>query len=461
MAATSRWIPLSLFAAVLLAVASASQPSILPGAQGTAAGPSAPVQDAATGATAQNPAPAGGLHGGPTKDCLSCHEPLKADLQRAFPHKPALEGQCVECHAPHAARHEKLLKARERALCAGCHGEQIAAFMKGSVHTPIKEGQCTSCHAAHGSENEHLLVRTGNELCTGCHKQKHDEASLPFVHDPFANGACLDCHGAHNTPFPDQLTARSANLCRLCHPPEAEELVSAHSGIPVQGSDCTGCHDPHASSSDGLLRAFVHAPFGDKSCEMCHRTDTETPRLVRATGGRLCAVCHKGYPKAGDTVVHAPVGKGECAACHVPHTGDVKGLLAKGSKELCSSCHQPLLERGVRSKSVHPIVDEKGACLGCHAPHSSSEEHLLLAGPIRTCLACHETAKHGHPLGEDRLDPRTNKPITCVTCHDPHGTAFSYNLRGDQSRGLCLECHDTDHQPVKKPVKQADDGGLR
>jgi predicted CXXCH cytochrome family protein len=184
---------------------------------------------------------------------------------------------------------------------------------------------------------------------------------------------------------------------------------------------------------------------------MCHMTDSDTPRLVRATGGRLCAMCHQDYPRKGDTVVHKPVGQGECASCHVPHTGDVKALLASSPRELCSSCHQDLIARGAAAKSAHPIVDEKGACLGCHSPHSSTQEHLLNSGPIRTCLSCHETAKHGHPLGEDRLDPRTGKGITCVTCHDPHGTAFSYQLRGDQSRGLCIECHDTDHNTPKKP----------
>lgn len=389
-------------------------------------------------------------HGTGKRDCLSCHEPIKASIQRAVSHKPALDGECVKCHAPHAARFPKLLSQRERALCATCHAEQITGFMKGSVHTPIKEGQCTTCHEVHGSENEHLLARAGNELCTGCHKEKHAEASFPTVHDPFVNGECLDCHAAHNSPFPAQLIARPTNLCQVCHPADSKELVSAHSDIPVAGTNCISCHDPHASQSKGLLRSFVHAPFGEKSCEMCHMTDSDTPRLVRVAGGRLCAPCHRDYPKKSDPVVHAPVAKRECASCHVPHTGDVKALLASPPKQLCTSCHQALVDRGAVSKSAHPVIDEKGACLGCHSPHSSTEEHLLISGPIRTCLACHETAKHGHPLGDDRLDPRTGKAITCVTCHDPHGTAFSYQLRGDQSRGLCVECHDSEHQTPKK-----------
>lgn len=382
-------------------------------------------------------------------DCLRCHEPIRAKTELPVPHAPAAEGDCALCHAPHAARYPKLLNLRERALCGVCHGDKIGEFLRGSVHTPIKAGQCTSCHEVHGSSHAGLLVREGTELCLGCHEERRREATLPVVHPPFTEGECLDCHAAHNSPFPAQLVAPSPNLCQLCHPSTAPELVEAHSGIPVEGTSCTGCHAPHASTSKGLLRPVVHAPFGDASCEMCHLLDSDTPRLVRLTGGRLCALCHKDYPRPTDTVVHKPVADGECASCHVPHTGDIKGLLAGPPETLCTSCHADLTKRAAEAKSAHPWPADKGACLACHAPHSSTEPHLLVNGEIRTCLACHETAKHGHPLGEDRIDPRNDQPITCVTCHDPHGTAFSYQLRGDQSRGLCVQCHSGDHDAGK------------
>lgn len=397
---------------------------------------------------AQSPAAEGDPHAGsagPRIDCLRCHEPLKEKIARSVPHKPVADGECAGCHAPHAARYPKLLNLRERALCATCHKQEIGEFMKGSVHTPVKSGQCTACHDVHGSENENLLVREGNELCQDCHQEKQQQAKLPTVHDPFVNGECLDCHKAHNSPFPSQLAAPAPNLCQLCHPGDDAALVEAHDGIPVQGVNCVGCHEPHASATKGLLRRVVHQPFGDGSCDMCHLVESETPRLVRAVGGRLCAACHKDYPRKTDTVFHKPVESGECNACHVPHTSDVKGLLASPPQVLCTTCHAQLTERARTAKSAHPIPVEQGACLACHSPHSSTEPHLLVSGEIRTCLSCHETAKHGHPLGDDRLDPRTNQPITCVTCHDPHGTAFSYQLRGDQSRGLCIECHSSDH----------------
>jgi predicted CXXCH cytochrome family protein len=388
--------------------------------------------------------------GGTTKaDCLRCHETLRPLIERAVPHKPVLEGECSSCHSPHAARFEKLLNKRERALCGTCHEERIGEFLKGNVHTPIRQGQCAVCHEVHGSANAALLVKEGNELCMGCHAEKVAQATLPTQHDPFTNGACLDCHAAHNSPFPDQLNAPADKLCVVCHQPEEAELVAAHSDIPVKGTHCTSCHEPHASPSKGLLRANAHAPFAEGSCEMCHATESDTPQVVRATGARLCATCHQDYPRKDHPLVHKPVADGQCNACHAPHATDRKGLLTQDTGPLCTSCHGEILERAAKSKSAHPTKEEHRACLGCHSPHSSTEPALLSAGEIRTCIQCHETAKHGHPLGDDRLDPRTGKAITCVTCHDPHGTEFAYQLRGDQSRGLCVECHDTDHDTKK------------
>jgi predicted CXXCH cytochrome family protein len=384
-------------------------------------------------------------HGGgraEAADCVRCHKPIADLIGKSVPHKPAAEGQCTGCHSPHAARFENLLNLRERALCATCHKDKIAGFLQGHVHTPVQQGQCSGCHEVHGSDNAGLLSSAGNELCTKCHVELQQRASWPSVHDPFVNGACTDCHAAHNSPNANQLIAPVQQLCQACHQPDADTLVQAHAGIPIKGTSCVSCHDPHASTTKKLLRQVTHAPFADGSCEMCHMTETATPQVVRATGGKLCATCHQDYPKKGDAFVHQPVAQRDCNACHLSHAGDIDGLLVAEPKDLCTSCHKDLVARASQSKSAHPVDAKQGACLACHSAHSSSEPSMLISGPIRTCLGCHETASHGHPLGEGRLDPRDGKPITCVTCHDPHGTQFSYELRGDQSRGLCVDCHD-------------------
>jgi predicted CXXCH cytochrome family protein len=377
-------------------------------------------------------------------ECLDCHEELREVIERAFPHEPAYEEECTLCHSPHAARYDNLLSMRERALCTACHRDTVLSFMAGEIHTPVREGKCVVCHQVHGSEHAGLLVAEGNQLCLDCHEYQASQTTLPTVHEPFVEGECSDCHDPHGSAHADQLVAPANALCALCHPTDAPELVEAHYEIPVEGTNCAGCHDPHGSIEPGLFLPIAHEPFAEGSCDMCHQVESDSPRLVRATGGRLCQPCHSDYPDQSLAFVHAPVEEGNCSACHVVHASRHPGLTPAGLEETCQTCHVELEERAATARSVHPTRFEDGSsCDACHRPHASDEEDLLSRGGIRTCLACHETERHGHPLGDDRLDPRTGQPITCVTCHDPHGTDFAYQLIGERTRGLCLECHDT------------------
>jgi predicted CXXCH cytochrome family protein len=379
------------------------------------------------------------------ESCLRCHEDVRAQVEQDYEHMPAAAGMCAACHSPHAARYEHLLNERERALCYACHSDSIDSFQTGNVHTPVKQGQCGVCHQVHGSEHEKLLSSEGNDLCLGCHTQHATMQGLQTTHMPFVDGDCTSCHAPHNSPNPDQLAAPTESLCRLCHQPASADLLESHQGIPVDGTRCTSCHDAHASAGSELFLPVAHQPFADGSCDMCHLVDSETPALPRATGARLCGACHGEVPNPRDAVVHQPVADGNCEACHVPHASKEAGLLVAAQRETCTRCHAEIEERARSSRSVHPFKASDGGCLGCHSAHSADSQWLLAGGEIRRCLTCHESMRHGHPLGEDRIDPRTGQAITCVTCHDPHGTDFPMHLRGDQTRGLCLECHQTDH----------------
>ena len=345
---------------------------------------------------AAGPGPAGAGTSGQDDEqgCLRCHEDVQAEIALPVEHMPAAEGMCASCHSPHAARFEHLLNRRERALCYACHSEAIDSFQAGSVHTPVRQGQCGVCHQVHGSQHEKLLSATGNELCLSCHTEHAARQQMQTTHAPFVDGECTDCHAAHNSPNPNQLAAPTEALCRLCHQPSSAALVESHHGIPVDGTRCMECHDAHASAGSELLLPVAHQPFSDGECDMCHLVDSETPKLPRATGARLCGACHAEVPRPRDTVVHAPVKDGNCEACHVPHASKNKALLVKELRATCASCHTEIEERARTSRSVHPLKAEDGSCLGCH---------------------------------------------------DPHGTDFPMHLRGDQTRGLCLECHQTDH----------------
>ena len=384
------------------------------------------------------------------RDCLECHQPMQLQIELPVPHEPVAKGECTGCHAVHAARYPKLLNKRERSLCFTCHEEQKLSFMAASIHTPVRQGQCTVCHEVHGSEHASLLVAEGSELCFGCHEDKRELAASVSAHEPFKKGECSACHDPHASATPAQLKAPGSALCQSCHDASTPAMIGAHHGFSMATAECTQCHDPHSGQGRGLMLAVRHEPFATGDCAQCHLENPGGAALLVATGGQLCWKCHQDYPRAKDTVIHEPVALGSCEACHSPHASSHAGLLRFGPDKLCADCHADMDTRRAKARSAHPLRSKDVSCLSCHQPHSSREEHLLSSGGIRTCMPCHPTERHGHPLGEDHLDPRTGSRITCVTCHDPHGTDFPYQLRGDQSRGLCLECHSNDSDALNK-----------
>jgi predicted CXXCH cytochrome family protein len=103
---------------------------------------------------------------------------------------------CLECHDPHQAPNERLLKKTIPGLCWSCHDD----FAKGegvrSVHPPMEEGLCLECHDPHASDNERMLKKPVPTVCMDCH-EKEMLAEQP-AHKNMEN--CLECHEAHASP---------------------------------------------------------------------------------------------------------------------------------------------------------------------------------------------------------------------------------------------------------------------
>jgi predicted CXXCH cytochrome family protein len=141
-----------------------------------------------------------------------------------------------------------------------------------------------------------------------------------------------------------------ADNCGTCHDAAASTFQAAHGGIPAGKTGCTTCHDPHGSGKAGLLLAFSHKPYEDKSCEACHGIagglDSQPPAL--------CVKCHDKH--AGDAslpVPHAALSEGRaCLNCHSPHAGKTKSLLVRDDlAATCKSCHDRAMFEG---KVKHP-----------------------------------------------------------------------------------------------------------
>lgn len=94
--------------------------------------------------------------------CLKCHVTQRGPF--VFEHEAVREG-CVQCHNPHGSVNEKMLKARNQALCLQCHFQQQTApgqiLIGGINHAQLlTRGTCwtAGCHEAiHGSHANSTL----------------------------------------------------------------------------------------------------------------------------------------------------------------------------------------------------------------------------------------------------------------------------------------------------------------
>ncbi|MFQ6043159.1 MAG: cytochrome c3 family protein [Candidatus Poribacteria bacterium] len=277
------------------------------------------------------------------------------------------------------------------------------------------------------------------ELCYSCHQKKAEDFAKGKVHPLVKAGKCLVCHDPHASTYKAHLRNSPEQLCFDCHNQRDEGFITTcqtHSQYPVSKSDCLICHSAHA--------VYVHEPFVKNRCDSCHvSSDSPEPFKLKLTYTELCYSCHKDMltEVSNQEDAHLPVKEGRCANCHASHAAENEHLLVVAEEKLCvNNCHHDVTEK-LKSKYPHSPA-EPIPCLKCHKPHDSENESLLVDDSTAMCISCHKREKKfTHPLGEAAIDPRTNKGMTCVTCHDAHGSEYEFVLLADRQRDLCIQCH--------------------
>jgi len=364
------------------------------------------------------------------KECFKCHS--QKNLIKSNTHLPVKQVQCLRCHLPHVSRYPKLLIAQTPTLCYQCH-QVLAKQLKEApfVHTPVAKGGCKRCHEAHSSPYKKLLSKKTKELCFSCHQEVKKRYARP--HPPFAQGQCLQCHEAHWANNQVFLKRTDSSLCLRCHQ-QIQTLAIKHKVKRIQTLECLSCHDPHGGQKVGILRSFKHKPYTQGQCQACHSN-------LKA-GPYICFKCHpqtqKDFYHQHNHLLGGYVSNA-CLICHAPHVAGNKQLLRDKPQRLCQQCHVEIAKQRAESLYIHPKWKE---CLSCHIAHGSDSPSMLNGDGNSVCVRCHETqGKFTHPVGPKVRDPRNKQPVTCVTCHNPMGTNFKYNLRLSGEASLCLECH--------------------
>ena len=369
--------------------------------------------------------------------CYECHDDVSSYMEKKNVHAPFNGGTCSECHNPHASKHASLLGDDVKNLCLSCHDTIKEEIGKTSPHLPAATGDCIHCHNPHASDAASLLSNSTPELCIECHSQVTDWMAKSNVHAPVDGGDCAACHGAHGENNAALLKAKAPVVCYDCHT-DNSRIKSAHKGYDISEANCITCHDPHASSVASLLRPNQHKPFEAGNCGSCHEDKAENSFAVKSDPKTLCLKCHKSSIDLELTFKHNLHDDKSCLNCHNPHTSAADFLLASEQKDLCMGCHFNNMEKEKNAYITHDGMD----CSNCHMPHTSNDEQYLKNDKINLCIECHtESHQASHPLGNDIIDPRTEQPVVCSSCHQMHGADFDKYIPLNPSMDLCIQCH--------------------
>lgn len=242
---------------------------------------------------------------------------------------------------------------------------------------------------------------------------------------------------------------------------------------------CIACHKTQNDQFSHTLHAQVFRLNPQNaaqklSCEACHGPgsnhlkDPASPANRAALVGftrewgtpvaqqnRMCLSCHQGGQHLfWEGSAHALNDVG-CSDCHNPMARiSAGGLLKKPTiNDTCYTCHQQ--QRAEFAKRSHmPLPEGKLSCVDCHNPHGTTSRALVKADSVNElCYQCH-TEKRGPFLWE-------HAPVrdSCLNCHSPHGSNHDKLLTVARPFA-CQECHgNTNHQTTFFNAGQMVGGG--
>lgn len=262
-------------------------------------------------------------------DCLSCHNPHESKtpkLMQIFVHD--VFSNCEGCHAAPKDGKVVLNQAKSNDLCTTCHADQAETIAKAKVPHPGAQGDCIDCHSPHAGKSRELLRPDPVNACLPCHDPIATDLKKAHPHQPAVNEGCQTCHEGHGSENAKLLRGKSINaLCLECHGPdrapmkvENADLVTIFDGkvtlpgnyfrkfpvLPIQGGfghptdrhpvsslmdpkdptkvktpiDCLTCHQPHGSAKPGLL---INDQANNYAfCKSCHANGLD---LLQTTAG--------------------------------------------------------------------------------------------------------------------------------------------------------------------------------
>ncbi|NCC40084.1 MAG: DmsE family decaheme c-type cytochrome [Gammaproteobacteria bacterium] len=235
-----------------------------------------------------------------------------------------------------------------------------------------------------------------------------------------------------NTTAPLDAVYVGEKVCLECHEHADTHFAQtlhakafrANPRTPQQTEVCEACHGPGSR--------HVQETW-DKRLIIGFTRNWETPVAIQ---NAQCLACHQGGQRLHWIGSTHDTNKIACSDCHNPMAkGSTSGLLrADTISETCYSCH-PKQRADFRKRSHMPLSEGHMSCVDCHNPHGSRTRPMLKADTLNeVCYACH-AEKRGPFLWE-------HAPVreSCANCHLPHGSNHD-KLLVTTRPFLCQQCH--------------------
>lgn len=224
---------------------------------------------------------------------------------------------------------------------------------------------------------------------------------------------------------------KGADSCLMCHKRD-QKVMALFQGVH-------GALDNSRSPMAGLQCEACHGPMGK------HNRGGKEPMISFGAGSKLssdsqnsvCLGCHND-PKqmAWHNSLHN-LEHVACADCHQVHAAEDPMLNPLRINEACTSCHTRA-KADMNKRSAHPLKWDRMTCIDCHNPHGSLTESALKQTSLNTtCYGCHAD-KRGPVLWE-------HAPVVenCANCHKAHGSVNESLLKARVPQ-LCQQCHADD-----------------
>lgn len=320
-----------------------------------------------------------------------------------------------------------------RGNCAHCHEQH--ASVGGDEPTPNNNGPSGSLLLAEGFDSS--TTGQAKSACFQCH------GTPSLQSGGVTNNNYAATFGGESPPTASTIMA-AFNLASYHNLSGIQSYLGNFTGLTTANNPCSGCHNVHIAKANwqtpgdptqtAISRPSVHEDlWGDDA--------TETMKSHAEPTGVYRAPFYVGATTTSATTKHEPSGD----------SGDINSAAVQGSttpdyNTYCLDCHQNPIWG---SRYIRPIN------FG-----TSGDRHGLAAAGL--------AGNQGHRLAPYTFDGtiytgydyNTNFVLSCLDCHEPHGSNNFDLLRstvngktglvaGTTGKAFCAGCHDSaGHQSV-------------